>query len=152
MLKDIVAVIPLKDHTLQITFEDGLEGTIDIAQLIPFNGIFAPLKELQFFQQVTVSPELGTICWPNGADLDPDVLYASLTHSTASLEHTLLNHLRQLPTKPSLQQLARLPLSQRHQALEPFIAETAEDFRDDPELTEFAALDNEDRELLDGQP
>lgn len=80
MLKDIIAVIPLKDHTLQITFEDGLEGTIDIAQLIPFNGIFAPLKELQFFQQVTVSPELGTICWPNGADLDPDVLYASLTH------------------------------------------------------------------------
>ena len=98
-------------------------------------------------------------------------------HSTATLEQTLLNHLRQLPpekqqevldfaeflrqkissppappTHPSLQQLARLPLSQRHQALEPFIAETAEDFSTDPALTEFAALDSEDWEFPDDEP
>jgi hypothetical protein len=56
-------------------------------------------------------------------------------------------HLRHFPV-PSLQQLARLPLAQRHQALEPFIAETAKDFRDDPELTEFTALDSKESEVL----
>ena len=28
---------------------------------------------------MNVNPELGTICWPSGADLDPDVLYAQVT-------------------------------------------------------------------------
>jgi hypothetical protein len=29
-----------------------------------------------YFASVRVDPELGTIVWDNGADLDPDVLYA----------------------------------------------------------------------------
>jgi hypothetical protein len=45
-----------------------------------------------------------------------------------------------------------LPLSQQHQILEIFIAETAEDFRTDPELTELAALDSKDWEFLDNEP
>ena len=31
------------------------------------------------FAKVRVDPELGTIAWPTGADLCPDVLYARVT-------------------------------------------------------------------------
>ncbi|OUL33210.1 hypothetical protein BV372_17110 [Nostoc sp. T09] len=47
----------------------------------------------------------------------------------------------------SLQEIARLPLAERHKILEPFIAATSEDFLTDPELTEFSVLDGEDWEI-----
>lgn len=79
MLKDIVQVKPLEGYRLHLRFEDGVEGSVDVAELIEFTGIFAPLRDRDTFLQVRVNPDLGTICWPNGADLDPDVLYALIT-------------------------------------------------------------------------
>jgi hypothetical protein len=76
MLHDIVDVKPLRPHKLHIKFDDGVTGEVDVAQLIKFNGIFAPLKEPKHFAEVFVNRELGTVCWPNGADLDPVVLYS----------------------------------------------------------------------------
>ncbi|MEH1836830.1 MAG: hypothetical protein V7L29_33520 [Nostoc sp.] len=46
----------------------------------------------------------------------------------------------------SLQEIASLSLAERHKILEPFIAATAEDFLNDPELTEFSVSDGEDWE------
>ncbi len=43
----------------------------------------------------------------------------------------------------SLQQLVKLPISERHQYLKASIAATANDFLTDPELTEFSILDSE---------
>lgn len=79
MLKDIVEVQPRHGYRLFLRFEDGVSGEVDLAELIRFEGVFAPLKERARFIEVRVHPELGTIYWPNGADLDPDVLYARVT-------------------------------------------------------------------------
>jgi hypothetical protein len=79
MLKDIVKVKPLKDFHLHLEFEDGAKGQVDIRKLVKFTGVFEPLKDEAFFAQVDVNPEWGTIFWPNGADLDPDVLYSMVT-------------------------------------------------------------------------
>lgn len=38
--------------------------------------IFKPLKGPAFFRQVKVDLEAGNVVWPNGAGLDPGVLYA----------------------------------------------------------------------------
>jgi hypothetical protein len=79
MLKDVVEVRPLPGYRISVRFEDGVAAEIDVAALISFHGVFAPLKQPEFFRQVRVEPELGVVCWPNGADLDSDVLYAVAT-------------------------------------------------------------------------
>jgi Protein of unknown function (DUF2442) len=79
MLKDIIAVEPLENYQLRIRFEDGVEGVVDISQMIKFTGVFAPLQDKENFAKVEVNPEVGTIQWQSGADLDPDVLYATIT-------------------------------------------------------------------------
>jgi len=85
MLKDIVFVRPLEGYQLSIRYEDGVEGVVDLGAIISFRGVFAPLKEPAYFSQVRVDPELGTVSWPNGADLDPDVLYGRLVPNSDDL-------------------------------------------------------------------
>lgn len=79
MLKDIVQVTYLNEYRLRIRFEDGVEGIVDVSELVQFSGVLAPLADPTYLAQVRVNPDTGTICWPNGADLDPDVLYSVVT-------------------------------------------------------------------------
>lgn len=79
MLKDIVEVRPLGGHRLYLRFEDGVAGEVDFARRLRFEGVFAPLRDPAIFARVRIHPELGTLVWPTGADVDPDVLYAMLS-------------------------------------------------------------------------
>jgi uncharacterized protein DUF2442 len=79
MLVDVVEVTPLDGYRLCLRFEDGTQGEVDVAQMVPFQGVFAPLRDRAEFVKVRINADLGTICWPTGADLDPDVLYAMVT-------------------------------------------------------------------------
>lgn len=76
MLVDVIRVEVLESYRLRLEFDDGTQGEVDIAELVPFDGVFAPLKSPAEFRRVRVDPELGTIVWPNGADIDPGVLHA----------------------------------------------------------------------------
>lgn len=79
MLKDIVEVQPQEGGQLFVRFEDGTSGMFDVARTVPFDGVFLPLRDPAEFARATVNRELGTVVWPCGADLDPDVIYAHLT-------------------------------------------------------------------------
>jgi len=76
MLIDVVEVRPLDDWKLFLRFEDGVEGVVDVSKRVSFEGVFAPLQDRREFARVTVNREIGTVVWPCGADLDPDVLYS----------------------------------------------------------------------------
>ncbi|MGL5033789.1 MAG: DUF2442 domain-containing protein, partial [Microcystaceae cyanobacterium] len=91
--QDIIFVKPLKNYQLYLRFEDNQEGIIDLQKQIQFIGIFEPLKNPEYFAQVKVNSELGTIEWPNGADLDPDVLYSVLSDTPINLYKQIANSL-----------------------------------------------------------
>jgi hypothetical protein len=79
MLKDIVEARTLEECKVYLRFEDGVQGVADLSRLVHFEGIFAPLRDPGEFARMMLNHELGTICWPNGADLDPDVLYSHVS-------------------------------------------------------------------------
>ena len=68
------AVEVVGDHRLRLTFADGSVGEVDFSAR-QWRGIFEPLRDPAYFRQVAVDPELGTIVWPNGADMAPETLY-----------------------------------------------------------------------------
>ena len=72
---------PLGDYVLRLTFSDGLVRELDFGGILD-GGVFEPLTEPGFFAQVSVDEVAGTIVWPNGVDLDPDVLHGD--HEPAS--------------------------------------------------------------------
>jgi len=78
MLHDVVDAKPLGGYRLAVTFEDGVHGEIDVAVIVPFDGVFAPLRSEAEFSRVFVNRELGSVSWPCGADLDTQVLYARI--------------------------------------------------------------------------
>jgi hypothetical protein len=66
----------LGGYLLRLTFDDGTVGDVDLGYLVGRGPVFEPLQDPDFFAQVTVDRELGTIVWPNGADVAPETLYA----------------------------------------------------------------------------
>lgn len=88
MLRDVKSVRPLSDHRLHLQFDDGVEGEIDVAAMIAFYGVFEPLRNFEFFRKVAVHTELGVVCWPNGADLDTDVLYSEVVGAPLTQNET----------------------------------------------------------------
>ena len=71
----IESVKVLDGFKVRLIFSDRTEKTVDLAPLLQ-GPIFEPLrKDPVKFREIRVDPELGTIVWPNGADICPDLLY-----------------------------------------------------------------------------
>jgi hypothetical protein len=71
----IRSVEPLDGFVVRLCFDDGTEREVDLESDL-WGPVFEPLRaDRELFRQVRVDEELGTIVWPNGADMDPDVLH-----------------------------------------------------------------------------
>ena len=78
----ITKVVVTGPFQVALDFTDGSRGLADLAPLIRGRGgVFELLQDAAYFGTVAVDPDAGTLVWPNGVDLDPDMLY-ELAHGS----------------------------------------------------------------------
>jgi hypothetical protein len=75
MLPRVRKVEPLPERSVRLEFTDGMIREVDLVPLLR-GPVFEEVRlDRSYFERVRVNEVTGTIEWPNGADLDPDVLY-----------------------------------------------------------------------------
>jgi hypothetical protein len=74
-LHDVTAVEVIGEYRLRLTFDDGTVGNVDFTGREWTGPMFEPLRDPEFFAQVFVDHDGGTIAWPNGLDFAPEPLY-----------------------------------------------------------------------------
>jgi len=75
--REVIEAKVVKDYTVAVVFDDLKKGIVDLHKYLG-KGIFKELLDKKKFRQMKVDAELGTICWPNGADIAPDRLYSEI--------------------------------------------------------------------------
>ena len=71
MFIHVTAAKYVADYHVQLSFNDGSKGEVDLAQELD-GEIFEPLKDKSFFRSFVV--EGHTLSWNNGADFAPEFL------------------------------------------------------------------------------
>ena len=70
----VIEVQTRMPYVLIIRFADDKQNEIDMEHEL-WGTMFEPLKDPDYFAQVHLDSELGTVVWPNGLDLAPETLY-----------------------------------------------------------------------------
>lgn len=74
----IRAAAVLERFGVRLEFSNGESRVINLERYLR-GPIFQPMRDDPTrFRELSVDPRAGTIVWPNGADIDPDVLYHAL--------------------------------------------------------------------------
>lgn len=77
----IIDVEPLGELRLRLTFSDRLVRELDLDRMLE-GGVFESVRDPAEFANVVVDEVAGTVAWPNGIDLDPDVLHGDYLPAT----------------------------------------------------------------------
>lgn len=74
----INSVKPLHDFVVYVEFTDGSTREIDLEPYLR-GEIFEQIRtNKDIFRAIKVDEQMKTLCWENGADIDPDTLYYNL--------------------------------------------------------------------------
>jgi hypothetical protein len=84
-LHDVTGFEIVGDYTIRLEFDDGTEQVINLEPILA-GPMFGPLRDLTLFNQVALDKNLGTLVWPNEADIDPTVLHDWPEHVDAMIE------------------------------------------------------------------
>ena len=75
MLFRITTAIAHSDHTVTITWSDGVTATVDLSPVIAKGNVFAPMQDAAFFvEKMRIAPDRLGLEWPNRVDFSADGL------------------------------------------------------------------------------
>jgi hypothetical protein len=78
MYYDLKEIKVLDGFRIQVCCEDQTRGVVDLTEIINRGGVFERLRDRGFFEQARIDPEWAVLCWPDGIDIAPESLYASI--------------------------------------------------------------------------
>lgn len=74
----IIDCEPHENYKLWIQFDDGIEGEVDLKNLVG-KGVFSAWDSIEFFRSVYIDKRTDTVAWGKDIDLDPYVLHDQIT-------------------------------------------------------------------------
>ena len=74
-----------RDYRLWLKFDDGLEGSVYLGNLLEVSA-FSAWRDVAQFCRVVVDRNDATVVWDGGIRLDPDILHQDLMSSKAAKE------------------------------------------------------------------
>jgi hypothetical protein len=76
---DLINAKYLEDYKILLTFENQKSGVVDFADYSNRKGLFSKFRNIDFFKNFSVNTDIGTICWEDGLDIAPEILYHKAT-------------------------------------------------------------------------
>ncbi len=87
----IQSVEVLSGFWVRLAFTDGVRRMVDLTPYLR-GPVFERIRnDPALFRALSADPRMKTIVWPNGADIDPDVLYHNLPPVWMEDEMALVN-------------------------------------------------------------
>jgi len=77
----ITAAKPLLGYRIELQFDDGQQGVVDLSSLVG-RGVFSAWEDPKVFTRASITDE-GALEWPGEIDLCPDALYLQMTGKRA---------------------------------------------------------------------
>ena len=71
----LIEATPADNYVVHVCFDDGLSADVDLSYVLDFGGVFAPLRDPEYFCRLRADSDASTIVWPNHADIAPETLY-----------------------------------------------------------------------------
>jgi hypothetical protein len=69
----------LGDYKLEIFFDNGKKGIVDLKDYIKKGGVFSRFSDIEYFKKAYINKEFGVLCWPDEVDIAPETIYSEAT-------------------------------------------------------------------------
>ncbi len=79
MYWDILEAQYVSDYKIHLKFANGRHGIADLEKFTQKSGVLAKLRDMDYFKNFSLDPELHVLTWENEVDIAPETLYREAT-------------------------------------------------------------------------